>query len=112
MKKWNIRFYEHRKIYFGLSVLLIAIMLAGTMLIGVDLDIQFKGGALITYSYTGEIDQDEFQQAVESVLDQRISLQKTTDIATGTENFVVSLPTSEGLNAAKQAELAATLTER
>ncbi len=112
MKKWNIRFYENRKIYFGLSILLIVIMLAGTMLLGVDLDIQFKGGALITYSYTGEIAQDEFQQTVESVLDQRISLQKSTDIATGTENFVVSLPTSEGLNADKQAELAATLTER
>ncbi len=110
MKKWNIRFYEHRKIYFGLSIALIVIMLAGAVLFGVDLDIQFKGGALITYSYTGDIDQAEFQQTVESVLNQKISLQKSTDIATGTENFVISLPTSEGLNADKQAELATALT--
>lgn len=112
MKKWNIRFYGHRKIYFGLSLALMAMMLIGTVLFGVDLDIQFKGGALITYSYTGEIPQDEFQQTVESVLGQKISLQKSTDIATGTENFVISLPTSEGLNADKQAELATALTDK
>ncbi len=112
MKKWNIRFYGHRKIYFGLSIALIAIMLVGAVLFGVDLDIQFKGGALITYSYTGDVDQAEFQQTVESVLEQKVSLQKSTDIATGTQNFVISLPTSEGLNADKQAELATALVEK
>lgn len=112
MKKWNIRFYGHRKIYFGLSIALIAIMLVGAVLFGVDLDIQFKGGALITYSYTGDVDQAEFQQTVESVLGQKVSLQKSTDIATGTQNFVISLPTSEGLNADKQAELATALVEK
>ena len=112
MKKWNIRFYGHRKIYFGLSIALIAIMLVGAVLFGVDLDIQFKGGALITYSYTGDVDQAEFQQTIESVLEQKVSLQKSTDIATGTQNFVISLPTSEGLNADKQAELATALVEK
>ncbi len=112
MKKWNIHFYGNRKIYFGLSIVLIAVMLVGTMLLGVDLDIQFKGGALITYSYSGDIDQAEFQQTVESVLGQKVSLQQSTDIASGRQNFVVSLPTSEGLNADKQAELAATLVEK
>ncbi len=112
MKKWNIDFFGHRKIYFSLSIVLIVMMLIGAAVFGVNLDIQFKGGALITYSYTGDIDQADFQQSVESVLGQTISLQKSTDIATGTENFVISLPTSEGLNAEKQAELATVLVEK
>lgn len=112
MKKWNINFFGHRKIYFGLSIALIVMMLVGAVVFGVDLDIQFKGGALITYSYTGDIDQADFQQSVESVLGQKISLQKSTDIATGAQNFVISLPTSEGLNADKQAELAVALVEK
>ncbi len=112
MKKWNINFYGNRKIYFGLSIALIILMLVGSVMFGVDLDIQFKGGALITYSYTGDIDQAGFQQSIETVLGQKVSLQKLTDIATGTQNLVVSLPTSEGLNADKQAELATALDEK
>ncbi|WMJ83623.1 protein translocase subunit SecF [Oscillospiraceae bacterium LTW-04] len=112
MKKWNINFFKHRKIYFAFSITMIALMLVGSVMFGVDLDIQFKGGALITYSYTGDLDQTEFQQSVESVLGQKVSLQKSTDIATGTQRFVVSLPTSEGLNADKQAELATALDEK
>lgn len=112
MKKWNIDFYGNRKIYFGLSIALMILMLVGSVMFGVDLDIQFKGGALITYSYTGDIDQADFQQSIETVLKQKVSLQKLTDIASGTQNLVVSLPTSEGLNADKQAELATALDEK
>lgn len=75
MKKWNIDFFGNRKIYFGLSLALIVLMLVGSVMFGVDLDIQFKGGALITYSYTGDIDQADFQQSVETVLAQKVSLQ-------------------------------------
>ncbi|MFV0498064.1 MAG: protein translocase subunit SecF [Candidatus Fimivivens sp.] len=112
MKKWNIDFFKHRKIYFALSIVMIVLMLVGSLIFGVDLDIQFKGGALITYSYTGDLDQAAFQESVESTLGQKISLQKSTDIATGMQRFVISLPTSDGLNADKQAELAAALNEK
>lgn len=112
MKKWNIRFYSHRKIFFGISAALIAVMLIGTAVFGVGLDIQFKGGAIITYSYSGEIDKNEFQSAVEDILGQGVSLQETTDIATGSKSFVVSTPTSSGLTAEKQAELAKGVSEK
>ncbi len=74
MKKWNFDFYGYRKIYFGLSIALIILMLVGSVMFGVDLDIQFKGGALITYSYTGDIDQADFQQSIETVLGQKVSI--------------------------------------
>lgn len=112
MKKWNIDFYGQRKIYFAISIVLMALMLVGLAVFGVNLDIQFKGGALIAYSYTGDIDKAEFQQTVESLLGQKVSLQETTDISTGTKSYVISLPTSEGLNAEKQAELATAINEK
>ena len=112
MKIWNIDFYSRRKIYFVLSLVLIAATILGSLVLGVNLDIQFKGGALISYSYTGEIDKGTFQQSAEAVLGQKISLQEVTDIATGTKSFVISLATSEGLNAEKQAELAAALSQQ
>lgn len=109
MKTWNIRFYEHRKIYFAISLLLAAAMLLGLLVRGVSLDIQFKGGALLTYSYQGEVDAKAFTAAAQEVLGKDISLQESTDIATGGQNFVISLPTAEGLDPAVQTELGAAL---
>ncbi|MDD2579429.1 MAG: protein translocase subunit SecF, partial [Eubacteriales bacterium] len=49
-------FYKHRKVFFAISLALIIAGALAAIFFGVDLDIQFKGGSLLTYSYTGEID--------------------------------------------------------
>lgn len=112
MKTWNIDFYGHRKIYFALSLALVALTLLAALVFGVELDIQYKGGALITYSYEGDIDRATFQKDVEDLLGAGVTLQESTEIATGKQNFVISLPTSEGLDAEKQMELGTTLGEK
>ena len=56
MKKFNIHFFRNRKIYFTISLALIAVGLLCNLFMGVNLDIQFRGGAIVKYSYTGEID--------------------------------------------------------
>ena len=103
MKNWNINFFAHRKYYFTISIMLIVVMFACALVFGVNLDIQFKGGALLTYSYTGDLDAPAFQKAAEKVLGQSVSMQESTDIATGKRNIVLSLPTSEGIDAERQA---------
>ena len=112
MKNWNINFFAHRKNYFTISIMLIVVMFACALVFGVNLDIQFKGGALLTYSYTGDLDAPAFQKAAEKVLGQSVSMQESTDIATGKRNIVLSLPTSEGIDAERQAALAAALNEQ
>ena len=112
MKNWNINFFAYRKYYFTISIMLIVVTLACALVFGINLDIQFKGGALLTYSYTGDIDASAFQKAAEKVLGQSVSMQESTDIATGKQNIVLSLPTSEGIDAERQAALAAALNEQ
>lgn len=112
MKNWNINFFVYRKYYFTISIMLIVVTLACALVFGINLDIQFKGGALLTYSYTGDIDASAFQKAAEKVLGQSVSMQESTDIATGKQNIVLSLPTSEGIDAERQAALAAALNEQ
>lgn len=67
MKKFDIKFYEYRKIFIGISAALIAIGLICNVIFGTQLDIQFKGGAVIRYSFTGEIDQEDVQKVVQDV---------------------------------------------
>ncbi len=49
-------FVGRRKIWFGISIALMVIALVATFFPGVKLDIQFSGGTIITYSFTGEVD--------------------------------------------------------
>lgn len=84
-------FVGKRKIFFIVSAALIVLTILASFLLGVNLDIQFKGGSILTYSYTGEIDKNEFESTVKSVVSQSVNVQEQKDIITGKNNLVVSL---------------------
>ena len=60
---------------------------------------------MITYSYTGEIDNSAFQSLVEETVGGRVFIQDSSDIATGSSNLVVSLASTDGLTSEEQATL-------
>ncbi|MEG2175149.1 MAG: hypothetical protein RR135_06680, partial [Oscillospiraceae bacterium] len=111
MKIWNIDFCRRRKIFFSISLTLFAIMLVCAIIFGVRLDLQFKGGALITYSYDGDLDRGAFQKSVQELLGGTITMQDSTDVTTGAKNLIVSMPTVKGLDADRQIEIATALSE-
>jgi preprotein translocase subunit SecF len=52
----NIDFIGKRRVYYAISLTLILAGIIVAIIFGVRLDISFKGGAIIQYSYTGNID--------------------------------------------------------
>ena len=74
MKKFNIKFYENRKIYFGITIALFAIGIIFNIIFGTTLDIQFKGGAMLDYTYTGEISTSDVESIVEEVTGQNVDI--------------------------------------
>ena len=64
MKKLRIKFYENRKFFFMLSLAVILIGILFNVIFGTQLDIQFTGGAVIKYSYQGELNPEEFASFV------------------------------------------------
>ena len=64
MKLFKIRFFENRKIFFSISLGIMAIGLIFNVIFGTHLDISFTGGAMIRYSYTGTLQQDEVENIV------------------------------------------------
>jgi len=105
MRQWNINFYKNRKIYFAISLVLVAATLLGALILGVDRDVQFRGGVLLTYSYTGDVSSDAFAAAAQESLGRPVTLQESTDLATGRQNFVISLADASGVDAAAQTAL-------
>ena len=74
MKKFNIKFYENRKIYFGITITLLVVGVIFNIIFGTTLDVQFKGGAMLDYSFSGEIDTGEVESIVEEVTGQNVDV--------------------------------------
>ena len=74
MKKFNIKFYENRKIYFGITIALLVVGVIFNIIFGTTLDVQFKGGAMLDYSFSGEIDTGEVESIVEEVTGQNVDV--------------------------------------
>ena len=111
--KFHIDFIKHRKIYFTISAILMIFCIVSTFIFGAKLDIQFKGGTLITYLYEGGIDISTFQSDASAALD-GIGIKATTgtDFNTGKNNIQLSMLSNSGLTADKQILLTNTLTEK
>lgn len=113
MKKFNIKFYQHRKIYFGISLGLFVIGLLFNLIFGAELDIDFRGGALVQYSYTGEVDQETVDQAVEDAIGRSVTVTLTDGIGNQEGNtLTVSLSGSDGISLDEQKAIAANLAEK
>lgn len=90
-------FIKNRKIYFIISASIIAVALLCACIFGVNVDIEFKGGTIITYSYEGEVDKAGFESAIEGVVG-NVSVTESNSIATGATNLVVTLASNQGLS--------------
>ena len=89
-------FIKNRKIYFIISIAIIVVTLACSFIFGVNLDIEFKGGTIITYSYEGDVDKAAFESAVENIVG-NVSVSESNSIATGATNLVVTLADNKGI---------------
>ncbi len=111
--KFNFDFVGRKKLFFGISIAMIAISILSTFIFGANLDIQFKGGTILTYIYDGEIDQAQFEaDATEALGGMGVTSTVGEDFSTGRNNIQLSLISNDGLTSDKQFELTNTLTEK
>jgi preprotein translocase subunit SecF len=97
-----IGFYKKRYIFFGISLSIMIIGIIFALVKGVTLDIQFKGGALIKYTYVGEIDADKAADIATKQLGRPVTTQVTKDFATDEQRLVFNIAGEYGLEAKDQ----------
>lgn len=107
-----IRFYKNKNIYFAVSALIILIGIVFMFINGVRLSILFKGGAILKYSYVGEIDINEVSKLSSDVLNRITEVQETEDLATKSRKVVLNLSGDFGLSAQEQDILNQALVEK
>lgn len=97
-------FIGKKKIFFIISSAIIIITLISALVFGVELNIQFKGGSILTYSYSGDVDLDAISAAAEDALGEQISIQKS-ESEDHLSTVIISLADDESLSIDKQAAL-------
>ncbi len=100
-----------RKAFFGGSIIAIVLILAFSLIFGVKMDVQFKGGAIVTYSYSTDFNMDDATGVVTEVLGGDVSVQEGQNTATKAKTLTVTLPGSETVEAETLDELTAVLNE-
>lgn len=111
--KYHMPVMEKRKIFFTISACLVIFSILSTFIFGAKLDIQFKGGTLITYLYDGNIDTTQFRtDAVNALEGLDLNVSTGSDFTTGRNTIKISLVSNAGLSADKQIALSTAISEK
>lgn len=108
----HINFVGNRKKYYAFSGVLIAVVVLFSFVFGVKMDVEFKGGTMLTLSYQNEIDLEAVETTIETATGQTdLTLQTGTDIA-GNQTLTVTMPGSDNMTTEEVGALLTTLNEQ
>ncbi len=96
MKKFNIDFVGNKKIYFSISLGIMAIGIIFNIILGTQLDIQFTGGAISKYSYVSNLDEAELKDIVQNATSENVSIQISKNISSSNDKNILSVEFSGG----------------
>ncbi len=110
LKTLNV--YARRKIFYIVSVVIIAAAALVSVIGGVDLAIEFKGGTLIEYSYEGDIDTKAVEDAVNEAIGESVTVKTGESMANDSKTVTLSFASKDGLTNTKQTTLTTALQEK
>ncbi|MBR6046280.1 MAG: protein translocase subunit SecF [Ruminococcus sp.] len=103
---------SHRKLFYSLSCALVAAFAAVTIIVGLNVAIEFKGGTIITYSYEGSIATADVEKLVGDTIGESVIVTEGEDFASGKQTLKLSFSSDEGISNEKQTNLANAMNEK
>ena len=97
MKK-QFDFVGKRRIVLGISIGLFVLGILLSLVIGVDMDISFKGGTLVKYSYTGTLD----KAAVQTLANEKMGSGTSVELTQSGETQIISMTRADVLTPEQQ----------
>ncbi len=98
-------FYRNRRIFLTVSSIIVLVTIIYAAVMGVKLDIQFSGGTILTYSYTGTVDTDKIESTVKNELkDTEISVLLGKNATIGS-TITVSIPLKGGISTEREEKI-------
>ncbi|MGN0594177.1 MAG: protein translocase subunit SecF [Hominimerdicola sp.] len=100
-----------KKIFYTISCVLIAIFVALTVVLKLNVAIEFKGGTILTYTYEGEIAASGVEDVVSDTLDEKSTVTKGENTTTKQTTIKIQFASTKGISDDKQNQLKNALTE-
>ena len=97
-KQKKVRDYVgHMHIYIIISAIMILCAIAGSLLFGVEVAIEFKGGTILSYSYTGDVDTAQVETLAKGILNTPVTIQTGEALGDGSgKTMTISFSCAEG----------------
>lgn len=111
-RKKVLRPNSHRKLFYGISCGLIAVFAAVTVIIGLNVAIEFKGGTIITYTYEGNVATGDVEQLVADTIGENAIVTEGEDFSSGKQTLKLSFSSDEGISSDKQTQLTNAMNEK
>lgn len=100
------------KIIMIVYAAIIAVGIIVTAVAGVKLDINFSGGTKISYSYSGDVAENDFKDTVATALDKEFTVGKNTSLAGDVNCYVITLAGKDSIAAETQENITTALQEK
>lgn len=98
-------FCSKKKMILGILVGVVVLFAGGLIARGANFALEFSGGTMITYDYTGEIDTNEAENIVHEIVNTPVNVRKGESIDSDGKQIIISFTSEEGLNVDRQVEM-------
>lgn len=106
-------FWSKRKIFFGLSIVLLVIGIICNLIFGTTLDMKFVGGAVIKYEVEGtEVAASEIEEVVNEETGRNSSVLINQSITSGNPTVTINFAGNESISLDSQAGIGDVLSEK
>lgn len=106
--KMNMDFITKRRLFLIISACIMVVGLAATLIFGVEMDVTFKGGTMLKYSYTGEMD----AAAVGAFFTEQIGESASAEISQSGDVQLISVYSTAVIESDQQMEIDKAFTEK
>lgn len=103
--KHNWDFFGHRKVFYAIPLVIFAIILIFALIFGVKVDIQFTGGTIATYSYSGTIDRSAIASAAKEETGLSATVDTSQSLSSDSQQFSISFGNKQSLSMETQQAL-------
>lgn len=109
-EKKTLKVEGNKKKFYAFSCAVIVAIIALTAVRGVNFAVEFEGGTIIEYTYTGSVDTDAIATKVKDTIGEAVTVTTGENMADGSKTVKLTFSSKEGISSEKQLKVKEALT--